>query len=949
MTFARRPLAEAVFWSVPVVLFLPTLYYSLTTPFGLVDDYHSSLYASVFDSVGRFDPAAWSSVRNPARHRPFWDFQQAVAWTVFGPVPWLHHLARWLTVAGAVFAFTAAFSAFPSAAPTGRGPASAFLRLLPRALLVHLWVFFPNQPAARLVSDEVNTVFFMGLCTWMTARMLVRRDRKGAPEAPGSMWPTHGLFVLGCVGLLWSKEVNVAVALWMLIFYCAPLLKGMDRTRIAGGLVLAAVVVHTARTVSGLWEAGGYGTAPLTPQLALDNARWIAAGLFQVDTSPVIFAGLAVLSALLPIFVAGRAGEDIGRALGDEDERAGRSERDGGGDGPGVEVQVVARAGRRMRFSSELLFVLFLLGQFASLYLVLCTSWTQAPRYWYSLVPVFTALVAFSAKFMLEFFAPSAGVSVRPPRAQLAAACALAGFVLFFIGCNYSNALLQTVVQHRARHTEKALLAEITRLLDRGRHVQVMDFAEGDELMQSILVYYRWFLPRFEGRKYDIHDIRTPVPSNYAGEPRYWVAHGADNLPLPHDAVNDYPLLSRARDVAAVLQSDTPHWTYDHGGAMRRWYVASTDPGYGRDGVRRVGPEGPHEPAGDLDLDARLDNSISRYIRERAVSGSLFSNDFPSVSHIHGHDSALQVYDGLPCVESLRSAESPHDVHVAWFFSRAGGERSECVDLAQAPQPLEMAEVEWRWAGDGVIEVRLLTRNRRGPWRWQRADAMPDDSGVPDNSTWADVDDEWGRSWQYALAPDDEGRFLRAHVEYEDEGRLMRRESAVIGPIILGPRGPTVARGATRAVDLWESSVLELAADLDDGFIFKVTRSGVSAFRAEYGRVVTSGEPVVDSFFDVYLRDGQLTYVKGDGCTAELTRAPFFLHVSPVSTNALAPSRREHGFDAFSFDFHRRGAASEGMCFMTVPLPGYAVSGIRTGQSTGGGDVIWAGAASWNE
>ena len=470
--------------------------------------------------------------------------------------------------------------------------------------------------------------------------------------------------------------------------------------------------------------------------------------------------------------------------------------------------------------------------------------------------------------------------------------------------------------------------------------------------MQSILVYYRWFLPRFEGRKYDIHDMRTPVPSNHAGEPRYWVAHGEDN-PLPHDAVDDYPLLSRSRDAAAVLQADTPHWTYDSGALMPRWYVASTDPHYGRDGLMQVGPEGPHEPAGELDLDARLDNSIGRYIRERAVAGGLFSNDVPSVSHVHGHDSALEIHDGLPCVDSLPSAESPHDVHIAWFFRPAAestGASRKCVDLRAAAGD---DEVRWWWDEDGFVEVRLVapgfwrTRNRRGPWRWRRADAMPDDSSVPDDATWSEVDDAWAGPRRYKLAPGDEGKFFRAHVEYEEEGRPGRRESAVIGPVIAGPGGPTVAavaRGRTNLVDLWESPALELAADLDVGLVFRVATSGVSPFQAQYEAVAASGEPVVDGLFDVYLRDGRLTYVKGDGCTAELTRASFFLHVDPVSTDVLGPSRREHGFDSFSFDFHRRGTASKGKCLMTVPLPGYPVRSIRTGQSADD-EVIWSGTA----
>ena len=785
--------SEAVFWAVPVVLFLPTLYYSLTTPFGLIDDMFLSRYATFFSSAA--EPLA-ERLLPPDRYRPFWDFYNGVTWTVFGPVPWLHHLARWLTVAGAVFAFTAAFSAFPSAAPAGPGAASAFLRLLPRALLVWLWVFFPNQPAARLGPQEVNTVFFMGLCTWMTARLLVRRDRDGGEEKLGSARLTHGLFVLGFFGLVWSKETNLGVALWMLIFHCAPLLRGMDRWRIASGLAVTAVFAHTARAVSRLLDGQGYGTAPVTPTLFMDNAGWIAAGLFQVATSPVVAAGLVVLSALLPVFVA-------------------------------------ARAGLRMRFSSELLFVVFLLGQFASLYLSICTSWVQTPRYWYSLVPVFTALLAFSAKFLLEFLAQPARAAARPAprllRAQLPAACALAGFVVFFIGCNYSNALYQIVVQHRARHIEKALLAEVTRLLDRGAHVRVLNFDRLDEPTKSIVGYYSDFLPRFHGREDDIYDLHIRVGRPVEG-PRYGVTHTGD-LPPSHELADDYRLLSYARDAAAFLQRGGPYWTQDWGVARRRWYVASTEPSYGRDGLLQAGPDGVREPAGEVALDARLDTSVIRYIREHSIAGSLFTNDLLGVSFIRGHRSAPQVHDGLPCLDGLPSAEAPHDVHVAWFFNPSRRERVECVDLVML---WDDREAKRRWDGDGVIGVGLgdrdLARRRRGPWQWQRADAMPDDRRMPDSSTWSDVDDERGPSWQHALTPDDEGKFFRAHVMLEKEGRLTRAESAAIGPVVMGPGGPTVAP-TTELVELRNSPELELVAELRDGLIFRVATSGVSRFQ----------------------------------------------------------------------------------------------------------------------
>ena len=117
----------------------------------------------------------------------------------------------------------------------------------------------------------------------------------------------------------------------------------------------------------------------------------------------------------------------------------------------------------------------------------------------------------------------------------------------------------------------------------------------------------------------------------------------------------------------------------------------------------------------------------------------------------------------------------------------------------------------------------------------------------------------------------------------------MRAESAVIGPIIAGGRGD----GSTEVVDLWNSPDLELTAELRDGLVFKVDKSGVSPFLAKYETLTTSGEPVIDAFFDVYLHDGELTYVKEDGCTAELTEAAFFLHAVPSDTKALPPYRRD--------------------------------------------------------
>ena len=538
------------------LLFLPVFYYSLTTPFALVDDY-GDWYYFLFDSPKQF--FRWFESRfldlghfGHNRYRPFWEFYNAVTWKVFGPTPHLHHLARWVVHFGAVFAFAAAFLCFARYRQTEHGAASRLFRHLPLALLVYIWLFFPNSPASRLAPQEVYTVFFLGLCNWMLALMLLQEGRKGKIRATRLI---YGLFYLGCLGLAWSKEINIAVLLWLLVCYYALLLigvrrrtnlaqqglggsamdairslKGVSRWKVLGGLSLVLVFLHTLDRVYDIKEAGGYGTSAVTPGLIRENASWILRGLFQVDTSLLITAGFALLSALLLL-------------------------------------SVIVKAIKR-RFSDEFIFVLFLLGQFASMFLILSASWGVVLRYWYILVPVFTTLLAFSAKFALEFAAarrPLRWSFVRFAHPRLLAASALTGFIIFFICCNYYNFLFQTVVQHSTRHTEAKLLAEITRLHEQGQYVQVL-YENPNELLHKIVNSYPNFLLWFYGKKIDVHT----APPDDTGQPYYIVKHTEAQ---PHNLPENYRLLSYAYNVASVLQGGRPYEWRDAEVPIWSWYI----------------------------------------------------------------------------------------------------------------------------------------------------------------------------------------------------------------------------------------------------------------------------------------------------------------------------------------------------------------------------------------
>ena len=549
-----NPVATA-FVAVPVLLYLPVLYYSLNTPFALVDDYRTWVFIRIFDGFDIFYD--WLSTEflgydwYDLRYRPFWEFYSAATWKVFGPVPWLHHLARWATHFGAVAAFAAAFLCFHPRNRDGNGNSAAsrrLIRLLPLTALIYLWIFFPNQPAARLSPQEVQTVFFLALCVWMTALTLLLH---GKPQSRRSTLLIYAAFCLGFCGLIWTKEPNIAPALWLLISYYALIaieamrrqagsrigavraLKAVSVWKALGGLPLIAVFLHTLVKVYVISQEADYGTAPLTQELLIDNALWIAQGLLQARTSLIIAAALALLSAALPLFVA---------------------------------LNIAKR-----RFSAELVFTLFLLGLFASLYLVLCASWEQALRYWYILIPVFTTLLAFSIKSILECAAQFNLNRIPIPPRNLAA-YALTAFIAFFVCCNYYNFLHQTTLQNISRHNEANLIAEMTRLLDHKRYVYILNGDrkenEYNEYLFSLILYPHEFLPRFYGKQYTVHT----EPPQEAGQPHYIVKHfkTVDSLP---EIEEDYRPLTYAYRVADLLQAGSPYNKRDAGAGIALWQI----------------------------------------------------------------------------------------------------------------------------------------------------------------------------------------------------------------------------------------------------------------------------------------------------------------------------------------------------------------------------------------
>ena len=145
--------------------------------------------------------------------------------------------------------------------------------------------------------------------------------------------------------------------------------------------------------------------------------------------------------------------------------------------------------------------------------------------------------------------------------------------------------------------------------------------------------------------------------------------------------------------------------------------------------------------------------------------------------------------------------------------------------------------------------------------------------------------------------------------------------------------------------ELFRLPGLEPEAMASDGVLFKFNRAyegGADRYRVyrAWFEDVAAGEAEARTVWDVYTRDNTLIYLK-EPCIRGDHEALFMLHVIPVNTYDLPRYYWHLGYDNLDFAFDGRGLRLDGHCMMYVELPGYPVSGIRTGQFIAGEGLLW--------
>ncbi|MCX7918589.1 MAG: hypothetical protein N3A72_03055 [bacterium] len=533
------------------VLLLPAIYYSLKTPFGLIDDYIDWQVVKLAENASEF--AAW--VNNTfinlgsGRYRPFLYIYNFFVWFLFGPNPVLHHAFRWVVKLISFYFWIKCLSLFiqtnheQQSLHQGKDNVNrCFIRLIksfniPVLTFSFIFFFFPNNPEARLAPVELHTGLFLAIINYAIAILIVQSNGEFSSTSRLNLF----LIYISYFGLSIVKEINIILLFIFLLIFIILESNHSSKKYLFRLLPLILVLLYTFFRVKLAFQGGGYGVPTITLKLLVSNGWWLVRSILLLDTQII----LSIAFLLLGLVRLGYLRKGIyiwGRIYG--------------------KTQTIAKSNT---------FFLILIIEFIGLYCILCTSWEQALRYWYPVVPLLAIILAFST-------IPIWAHAKNNRRFGMVIVGGVVLFLFFFLVVNYHNFLYQFLVQYNARTIEKRLLTELDQKLSTGAVVVVKQV---EEYEQKIMLYFNEFLPYYYKRN---NPVLIDWPSNYIGVKKIYYVSREPNLfgltlETTFTRIEEYPCLTWSGKLAALLQGKkTPYQSIDAGAQPidgYSWYLYS--------------------------------------------------------------------------------------------------------------------------------------------------------------------------------------------------------------------------------------------------------------------------------------------------------------------------------------------------------------------------------------
>jgi hypothetical protein len=418
-------------------------------------------------------------------------------------------------------------------------------------VFLSIYLFYPNNPEARLGPQELEIVFFLSALLFFISKLVLQKN--GNIQQLSRV--DYIAMLLSFAFLAGSKEPCIVLTFASLCFILMLNLTWKGFLRI---LPFVVVFVFSFLKIYTSSKAGGYGTTSLTYELIKSNFTWYSERLFLLDTSKVF-----IVLFICPIILYFQA--KVRRLRINLKER------------PAVPhkrfclLHIRDSIRNVLLYDKGFVFYVFVVLNFLAFFIVTLTFWAKVHRYFYPLVYILALLIGLSLTHDLQHY---------KGRRKFALVVVVITCAFYFISANYYNFVYQFASQYSVRTTEQNMLAEVTRLRNQNKTVYIY-YPVWDEYEYEIANYFNSYLPFFCDVNIESNEIKVLQRITFFDENTYYVTK---RKALPKEMVykeffdkNNLLLLKIAKTISSLALFDkSPSYYQDAGSPIiggHNWYV----------------------------------------------------------------------------------------------------------------------------------------------------------------------------------------------------------------------------------------------------------------------------------------------------------------------------------------------------------------------------------------
>ena len=308
----------------------------------------------------------------------------------------------------------------------------------------------------------------------------------------------------------------------------------------------------------------------------------------------------------------------------------------------------------------------------------------------------------------------------------------------------------------------------------------------------------------------------------------------------------------------------------------------------------------------------------------------------------------VKVYRAEPAAQSAGIPDLAAYAHNVNYGARVGGRCLAVLQLRDYPLDYQIAHlVAGRYSGDPAIHALWEgAHSFLSPGLRERMDGLRANRPGATEGAGFELYRQGKRLIYYreGCTAADTAVLFFLHITPEDVGDLPpeRREHGFDSwGFHFGQRGLRLDGQCLVTVELPDYAIARIRTEQEGYWEFRGLPPVEPGFLRERAAALAGVAADFRGEFDLYWQDGELIY-RREGCAVADTAAGFFLHIRPVDGDDLTAARREFGFEGRDFEFSKWGGHFDGECVAVVPLPSYAIAGIRTGQYAAGMGEVWS-------